>query len=179
MVNKLLAFRTSVAYPFLLLIFLINIGALIFFARGLWGTYRLFTNISYSMEPTIQLGDLIVTQEKNMHTYVPADIITFHSKTHMTQDIITHRIVEKQGAIYRTKGDSNIYTDPFIVTPHQIIGKTVNIIPLVGYWIIAINTLLGRVMFMYVPMIIIIGTEVANIRNQKVIKNPPIAQGIF
>ena len=79
--------------------------------------YTYFVVASGSMSGTIEVDDIIfvrLTKEVNNN-----DIITFKSKN---GDIITHRLIRKEGSNYITKGDVNNVSDEAI-TKDQIIGK--------------------------------------------------------
>lgn len=142
---------------------MINIALSIFFAVGIWGEFRIFTNISESMYPTIELGDLALIKKQNMNTYMPGDIITFYSNRFGKQEVITHRIDHLGGNVYITKGDNNSNVDSELLLPQLIIGKVIVIIPYIGYWVMAINSILGKVFFIILPMFLIITTEVIKI----------------
>lgn len=79
--------------------------------------YTYFVVASGSMSGTIEVDDIIfvrLTKEVNVD-----DVITFKSKD---GDIITHRLIRKDGSNYITKGDVNNVSDDTI-TKNQIIGK--------------------------------------------------------
>lgn len=79
--------------------------------------YTYFVVASGSMSGTIEVDDIIfvrLTKEVNVD-----DVITFKSKD---GDIITHRLIRKDGSNYITKGDVNNVSDDTI-TKDQIIGK--------------------------------------------------------
>ena len=138
----------------------------LFFAVGLFGEFRIFTNISESMHPTIVLGDLTVVKKNYMNSYRPGDIISFYAQYNGAQEIITHRIERLGGNVYITKGDNNNTIDSVPVVPRLIIGKVVAIIPYIGYWVMAVNSIAGKVFFIILPMLIIISTEVQQIKQQ-------------
>ncbi len=84
--------------------------------------YTYFVVASGSMSGTIEVDDIIfVRLTKDVK---PNDIITFKSKD---GDIITHRLIEKDGSNYITKGDVNNVTDE-AVSREQIIGKVSSIV---------------------------------------------------
>mgnify|MGYP003305493287 CR=1 FL=1 len=84
--------------------------------------YTYFVVASGSMSGTIEVDDIIfVRLTKNVK---PNDIVTFKSKD---GDIITHRLIKKDGSDYITKGDVNNVTDE-AVSKEQIIGKVATIV---------------------------------------------------
>ena len=80
--------------------------------------YSFFIVKTGSMEPFIKPGELIIVKEKN--DYKVEDVITYKEN-----DIyITHRIIEKNGNKYTTKGDANNEKDLEILKK-DIIGEIV------------------------------------------------------
>ncbi|KKQ36978.1 MAG: Signal peptidase I [Candidatus Roizmanbacteria bacterium GW2011_GWA2_37_7] len=164
----LVSFRQTIYYPLFILFFFMNVALSVFFAVGLLGELKIYTNISGSMSPTIVLGDLTVVKKQYMNSYKPGDIITFFSNRNGKQEVITHRIYRMGGNVYITKGDNNITPDTQPVIPRLIIGKVIAIIPYLGYWVMAGNSLAGKVLFIIMPMFVIISTEVFKIKQSSV-----------
>ncbi len=98
---------------------------------------RAYIVVSGSMEPTLNIGDIIIVSPQD--TYTKGDIISFHHKAY----IITHRIVEindsNQETQVFTKGDANSQPDPYKTTKDEIIGKEVLSIPYLGWFLILLN----------------------------------------
>lgn len=95
--------------------------------------YKTFTIISGSMEPTINIDDIIITKNINSSNDIKIDdIITFKTNN----EIVTHRVIEieKKGdnTVYTTKGDKNEVTDIVKIEYDQIEGKYFRKIPLLG-----------------------------------------------
>ena len=78
--------------------------------------------VSGSMEPTINVKDLIVVSQTDK--IKENDIITYRDNN----DFITHRVIKIEGDILTTKGDSNNSTDTKI-NKSKIVGKVLLIIP--------------------------------------------------
>lgn len=81
--------------------------------------------VSGSMYPTIDIGDMIIIKEENQ--YNVQDIVTYLKD----KNLITHRIVKKEGTLIFTKGDNNNVSDNAIKN-ENIEGKTKYIIKKVG-----------------------------------------------
>ena len=87
--------------------------------------YSAFEVKTGSMKPTISPSDVIIVKnEKNPNVN---DIITYKNK----DDFITHRVVEKSGNNYITKGDANNTRDNAI-TSDDVVGKVVHVLPKFG-----------------------------------------------
>lgn len=82
--------------------------------------YALLEVVSGSMEPTINIGDLIVINIKEKK-YKKNDIITFCDKE---GNFVTHRIISISDKNITTKGDNNEVEDGVISTKN-IVGKYV------------------------------------------------------
>ncbi len=88
--------------------------------------------ISGSMEPNMNIGDIVVVKNTKQKALKKGDIISFREN----QSIITHRINEVlklDGEIkYRTKGDKNNICDSELVKYENIEGKVILRLPKVG-----------------------------------------------
>lgn len=76
--------------------------------------------ISGSMEPTINIGDIIIVDTK-IKKFKKDDIISFYDKD---GSFITHRIVSINGKKFITKGDNN-NTEDEAIDISKVIGKFV------------------------------------------------------
>mgnify|MGYP004632659707 FL=1 len=94
--------------------------------------YRCFSVASGSMEPTLQIGDLIITKEKSKKDIKVGDIISFKDG----DSNITHRVIKvisQNGEIlYQTKGDNNNVSDEKNIKYEDVEGVYVNHIPELG-----------------------------------------------
>ena len=94
--------------------------------------YKTFSIVSGSMEPTININDIVIVKNADRKEIQKDDIITFKTQN----EIITHRIKnirnEDGVLIYVTKGDNNEVTDIEEVQFNQIEGKYVTKIPKIG-----------------------------------------------
>lgn len=98
----------------------------------------LYTIISGSMLPTIQVYDVVVNQRIDDPTKLQeGDIITFISQSKINYgETITHRIIkvtyEDGKYYYTTKGDYNLVPDESPVEYNNVIGKVILKIPQLG-----------------------------------------------
>ena len=95
---------------------------------------KFFTVLTGSMEPTINVGDLVIVKEINPSDIQSGDIITFGSLN--SDNITTHRVnevINENGEIkYITQGDANNVQDPNPVQAEVLIGKVVKWVPKIG-----------------------------------------------
>ena len=128
-----------------------------------FGGYRSFLIQSGSMEPSIMTGDIIVTKSQN--SYILNDVTAFHSENR----IVTHRIIAKEekpeGVQFSTKGDANRSQDFDTITPSQIIGKVVLVIPKLGYLVAFSKTLPGFLILVLIPTLLFLLDELFKMKN--------------
>lgn len=101
-----------------------------------------------SMEPTLNVGDLIYVKGVAPSNLQVGDVITFKSPTkYISGSLVTHRIVEisyeTNEIIFQTKGDNNPVTDPWTVTTGDIIGKQTRVVKGVGNYFLWMQTPAG------------------------------------
>ena len=89
--------------------------------------YSIFTVATGSMEPAISQNDIIIIKDKD--DYFEKEIVTFKSD----KAYVTHRIIEKRGDTYVTKGDAN-NTKDVEITKTDIVGKVVKVFPNAAIW---------------------------------------------
>jgi len=115
------------------------------------------------MAPKITQGDLIIVQKMDPSLYAVGDIISFNSNRFEQNGVITHRIDSIENGQFITKGDNNETPDSKHVIPIQIKGLVIAIIPYLGFLTNSVNSMIGKVLFLIIPMMIIIITELKNI----------------
>lgn len=183
LVSSFLSFVCSV-----ILVILVIVGAMMFYfnmkakayaKKGLEYTtpFGLYTIISGSMEPNVEVYDVVVTVEEDISKLRVGDIITFIS----TWDInygatVTHRVVainknEKGEYQLTTKGDNNQTADSATVTQTNLIGKVVGRLPQVGRLQLFLATKMGWFIVVFIPAIIVIIIDMMKIFKLYVLKS--------
>ena len=118
--------------------------------------WKPFIVLSGSMETQIKSGDIVVVQETDTKLLKVNDIIAFRED----DIVITHRIVDIiniNGDIrYVTKGDNNNQNDDNYVNPVQIEGLYKFRIGLLGNFAMFLQTPIGLVVCLSIPIIILI-----------------------
>ena len=133
------------------------------FSLHLFGSFYSFTNISDSMNPSINTGSITIVQKMNQYDYNIGDIISYYRQVNNKEEIITHRIIRIGGNVYITKGDANLGIDAPIVVPRLIIGKVILIIPYLGYLITFAKSAFGLWLIVYIPASSIIFIELSKV----------------
>jgi len=112
-----------------------------------WFKYYSLTVGSGSMEPTINIGDVIIVNKLNSNeidNLKIGDILVFK----YLDKILVHRIteIEVRGGVrfFRTKGDANETVDAFITQESNVIGITKQRIPYIGYPVVWLNEQINK-----------------------------------
>jgi signal peptidase len=108
-------------------------GALVL--PGLFG-YKALTVISGSMEPTLEVGSMVLDERIAPLDARPGDIVSFPDPTRDGR-LVTHRLekvrAEGDTAFMVTKGDANNAVERWSVPTDGEIGRVVYHVPKVGY----------------------------------------------
>ena len=95
------------------------------------GGFMMFRVVTGSMEPTIPVGALLVTQQVDIESIQVDDIICFRTQvSEIWGKIVTHRVVglwesEAGGLLLETKGDANLVADGYFVDRTNFVGKVI------------------------------------------------------
>ena len=132
--------------------------------------FGLYTIISPSMVPSINVYDVILIKKIKTSDLKVGDIITFKSTNNFFGNTpITHRIVEildtEDGIRYEVKGDANAIEDEEKVIPENIYGKVILRIPSLGKIQFFLTSKKGWIAIILVPTILIIVYDIYKIIN--------------
>ena len=98
-----------------------------------------------SMEPAIHLGSTVVVFPVEPAELRVGDVVSI--KLEESRATFTHRIVaivdRPDGRWIRTKGDANADPDPTLVPATTVIGRVELSVPLIGYLLVLLSTVLG------------------------------------
>lgn len=134
--------------------------------------FYLYTIISASMYPTIEVYDVILVKRIEEASAVKVgDIISYNSSAFIYGDTInvTHRVIEisKEGDkySYTTKGDNNLSKDSTAVNFNQIDGKVIFKIPQLGRLQFFIASKIGWFVAVVLPAMFIIVKYIIGLLN--------------
>lgn len=91
---------------------------------------RIFNVATGSMEPSLNVGDIILSKEIDSNKIKVGDVIVYKgNKMDLNGKIITHKVIEIETAengelLFHTKGIANVVEDP-IVKESQIYGTVI------------------------------------------------------
>lgn len=133
--------------------------------------WKPFIVLSGSMETQISVGDIVIVKEVDTRTLKKGDIIAFRNK----DIVITHRIddiITEDGKVkYITKGDNNNTRDEGTVLPEQVEGIFICNVHRLGNLAIFIQTPIGMVVCLSIPIILIIIIGVIDSRKKTEVIN--------
>ena len=120
--------------------------------------YKNFIELTGSMKPTLNEGDIIITKEaKEINQN---DIISFK----VDNSVVTHRVFEiyKENGkeYYITKGDANSDTDPELLDKENIEGKYCFKIPFIGKIILFFQKPVGLIILFVIFLIALVISSV-------------------
>lgn len=102
----------------------------------IFGYYRAIV-VSGSMSGSIEINDMVVVHREDH--YEVGDVVSYKTES----NLVTHRIVDRTEDGFITKGDANNVEDREPVSPEQILGKVVLVVPGVGRFFEFTRTPLG------------------------------------
>ena len=126
----------------LIILFIINLILSFEENTHILGIY-MFNIVSESMQPTLDVNDLVVVQKVEISELKKDDIITFLQEDRTISHRINRVIKEKDNIKFITKGDNNDIVDPDIVESGQVYGKVVFSIKGIGTIISYIQNVRG------------------------------------
>lgn len=161
---------------FVLSVLLLIGGFLIFYVintklaekKGTTPLFGLYTIISPSMTPNINVYDVVLIKRTDTSKLKVNDVITFYStNSFFGTTPITHRIVEvinNNGEIlFRVKGDANQVADDEKVLPSNVVGKVLFKIPQLGKLQFFLASKGGWIIAIMIPALAIIAYDIYKI----------------
>ena len=129
------------------------VGAVVLAAGLATGDLQLRPVLSGSMRPALPLGGVVVTQRVPLSSLRVGDIAVFHPPGYPTIDYV-HRIIwlkhTAHGDVIRTKGDANLYRDPWTLRVRGNVAYVARFaVPLLGYPAVWIHSPAGRRALLY------------------------------
>ena len=128
--------------------------------------YRMFTVVSGSMKPVYDIGDVLISKEVDPSKIKRGDVISYEGKVGEFKDkVITHEVIEIEKDdetgkyVFHTKGKTNAIEDP-IVSEDQVYGVVLYKVLLLSIIYRIIGTNIGFYLFIIIPLLYIIGSEI-------------------
>ena len=124
------------------------------------GASNFLVVLSGSMEPTINMGDLVVTAPITSNAIKVGDIVAFYDGKEFP---ITHRVINITEGGFITKGDANEDPDPMVRSGSSVVGKIAFWVPFAGYLVYFARGIYGLIILIIVPSFVLVITEIRNI----------------
>ncbi len=139
--------------------------------KGYEPAFFLYTIISPSMVPTINVYDVVVNTKVDKPQDIKVnDVITYNSTdfTIGKSISVTHRVIEvmvdsEGNYLYKTKGDNNMVADPVAVQYANVTGKVLMKIPQLGRVQFFIASKAGWMLVVVVPALYVIIKDILRI----------------
>lgn len=104
---------------------------------------RIYGVLTGSMTPSYSVGGVVYVKKAVPCDIQLGDVIVFRMGTE-TENVMTHRVVEKDGSFFVTKGDANDCVDPEPVSYDRLIGKVIGFLPYLACVEEFVNSSTGR-----------------------------------
>ncbi len=126
--------------------------------------YNFYYIATGSMEPTIAVGDIILSKSADTAELKVGDVVTFNGESgELAGKIVTHRIkeiYEENGQTYViTRGDANTADDP-AHRAEAVVSVMKAKLPFLGAVVRVINTPLGFIALIVIPLLISLVREI-------------------
>ena len=134
--------------------------------------YRIFTVVTGSMEPRYKIGDILIAKEKAPDEIKVGDAISYlANRGEVKNNVVTHEVVnitqnENGEYLFHSKGLVNLVEDP-VVHEEQLYGVVVYKTKLLSFIRRVINTDIGMLCLIIIPIIYIIVSEMIAILIEK------------
>lgn len=134
--------------------------------------YRMFNVVSGSMEPKYNIGDVLISKDVEADQIKVGDVISYFGQSGSFADkVVTHEVVSIEmdangKRIYHTKGLVNVIEDP-IVYEDQVFGVVKYKSILLSLIYKVVGKPWGMFVFVVLPMIYIIGSEILGFMLEK------------
>ena len=146
-----------------LLVIALVVPFVVYSVPAVVGGEESYVVLTASMTPAISPGDAVVVADVAAEDVVVGDVITYRRSP--TDEIpVTHRVIgvveTEQSIAFQTKGDANEDPDAASVTPDRLVGKVILTIPYIGYVVQFVNSPMGFVALVVIPIGLLIVSEV-------------------
>jgi signal peptidase len=119
---------------------------------------RSLTVMSGSMDPTLQVGDVVIVDQISPLDARIGDVVTFRDPSEPSR-LVTHRIrdIEISNGVVRfvTKGDANTSIEHWKIPTNGTIGRVSYHVPKIGYALFWIRGRFGRLMLVVIPALLL------------------------
>ena len=127
---------------------------------------RSFTEMSGSMRPALQPGDVVIDATIRARDARPGDVVTFPDPTGSSR-LITHRVrsIVVNGAVahFVTRGDANDVAETWSARADGRIGRVRSHVPKIGYAVVHLGSPGGALLLVTLPCLLLGAIELRRI----------------
>lgn len=134
--------------------------------------YRIFTVVTGSMEPKYKIGDILIAKERDPSEIKVGDAISYVATSNEIKgNVVTHEVVnitkdEDGRYLFHSKGLVNLIEDP-VVHEDQLYGVVIYKTKILSFVKKIISTNIGMILFIIIPILYIIVSEMIAILIEK------------
>jgi signal peptidase I len=136
-------------------------SSLAYVATGYLLGWRALTVVSGSMEPALNVGDVVVARQIPAGHAQPGQVVTF-SDPSRAKKLITHRVrsvsVVGDTARFVTRGDANTGVERWSIAADGTVGLVERRVPKIGYVAVYARTRIGMLALL-LPLLVIAALE--------------------
>ena len=107
-------------------------------------------------------GDILLVKKVPVSTLDVGDVIVFDTPT--ISDPVVHRIITKwqnnSKYYFKTNGDNNLNPDTWVVEGDDVIGLVVIRVPHIGWFLLVIQTDLGKILVILAAFLVLFGEDI-------------------
>jgi signal peptidase I len=139
----------------------VTASSLVYVAAGYLLGWRALTVVSGSMEPALNVGDVVISRQIPAGLAQPGQVVTF-SDPSRAKKLITHRVrsvsIVDGMARFVTRGDANTGVERWSIPADGKVGLVERRVPKVGYVAVYARTRIGMLALL-VPLLVIAALE--------------------
>ncbi|MBQ2828144.1 MAG: signal peptidase I [Clostridia bacterium] len=119
-----------------------------------------------SMEPAMNVGDLVFAKEVSFEDIKVGDVLAFTKEG--SEKWFSHRVIDinTEEKSFRTKGDHNNVEDPYFTSFDAVVGRVEKRVPLLGFIPLTLSYTWGKIALVLI-YVFYIAYEVENAASKK------------
>ena len=127
--------------------------------------YGVYTVVSGSMVPTLEIGDVIIVEKVDAEKLRKGDIITFIGRGELAGKVVTHRIISEgvEDGKITTCGDANYgIADKTPIGPSDVLGRYVKTSVVLSLAYKTFRSKVGFALIVFIPLLILLIVQFVN-----------------
>ncbi|PKK95893.1 MAG: signal peptidase I [Tenericutes bacterium HGW-Tenericutes-4] len=130
--------------------------------------YSVYYVVTGSMEPYLEVGDVLLIKKTAAENIDEQDIITYQTTQGvLSGNFITHRVIKKnyvgENIVFVTKGDANSVADTEIITEQKIKGVFVRKIAIIKFLMSILSNVWNFLIFIILPLVVSLAMQLVDV----------------